>query len=248
MSEKISTSLAALKPAASGKFNLRWLSGKIYLISLERRRLQSRTLRKGEPAPSSPGSQRPDFPEASNIPRSCLIWTRSWHLEEKLSMHSKLVCAVGDLLSQYISRKKISSKFVSCREWIKRKKTLEEHQCNAASDSSTAQKCCYCEALKTTPEDCSGAMRAMMESENLQLDASKLLLSSRASTPSEEMQRLKKASRQDNSKEADLLTQVKHPQPTLCSLVTNNERADYSAGKRKPPCSSETFFKESKRP
>lgn len=82
------------------------------------------------------------------------------------------------------------------------------------SNSLTAQKCCYCEALKLAPEDRSGAMRAMVESQNLQLEACKLLLASRASTPAEEMQRLNKIAQQDNSKEADMLTQV-------CTSVVN---------------------------
>ncbi|KAK9903418.1 hypothetical protein WJX75_005117 [Coccomyxa subellipsoidea] len=110
-------------------------------------------------------------------------------------------------LPDFLEAKAPEIKDVPEGEWIKRTKRLEEHQCCAMFDSLTAQKCCYCEALKLASEDRSDAMRAMVESQNLQLEACKLLLASRASTPAEEMQRLTKIAQQDNSKEADMLTQ-----------------------------------------
>ena len=53
MCEKISIRLVLGIP--------RWLSGKIYLTFLKRRRLKSRTFRKGKPAPSFVGAWKLDF-------------------------------------------------------------------------------------------------------------------------------------------------------------------------------------------
>lgn len=70
-----------------------------------------------------------------------------------------------------------------CRMWFARE-ALWKTICKNSRGSATG-KCCYCEALKIDPEQRSGAMRAVIESETLQLEAGRLLSSNQASSQHE---------------------------------------------------------------
>lgn len=96
----------------------------------------------------------------------------------------------------------------NCRDWMIEACLLEKNYCKFPFGSPPSAECVYCEAMKTAPEKRSGAMRAVILSEELQLEAGKELLSTRARTQPEEVERLHHLKLQETSSEAILLTKA----------------------------------------